>query len=54
VSFLAGIQTGTDDKTGCTANNKIRNFKMFLLNFSFDKKIKIINKAKIYNKMFVI
>ena len=38
-SFLAGIQTATDVNIGCTDNNKITNFEMFLFAFICMKKI---------------
>ena len=54
VSFLAGIQTGTEEKTGWTEHNKTRNFKIVLLKLSFDKKIKTIKREQTYNNIFVI
>ena len=54
VSFLEGIQTGTEERTGCTENNIIRIFKILLLKFSSVRKIKIKNKDNIYNNIFVV
>ena len=53
-SFLAGSQTGIEDNTGWTANNKIRNFRTESLKFSLDKNMKIEIKDNINKTILAV